>query len=110
MIEIQKGSLEERVLKILFIKYPITVEDLRAELGISQGSLERVIKGFLTRKILSLDILPDKTYIRLLRRDFRFIGRHESQRRPLKHIKHKDRRAKYKPKGKSSEYDDMMYH
>ena len=109
MIEIKKGSLEERILKILFNKYPITLEELREELGVSLGALERVIKGFVTRNIISLDILPDKTYIRLLRRDFRFIGRHESQRRPLKHIKQKDRRAKYKPKGKTDDYDEIMY-
>jgi hypothetical protein len=109
MIEIKKGSLEERVLKILFNRYPITDTELRDELGISKGALERVIKGFAARGIVSLDILPDKTYIRLVRRDFRFIGRHETQRRPLKHIKQKDRRAKYKPKGKKDEYDDIMY-
>ena len=109
MIEIKKGSLEERVLKILFNRYPITEDELRTELGVQKRSIERVIKGFLTRGIVSIDILPDKTYIRLLRRDFRFIGRHESQRRPLKHIKQKDRRAKYKPKGKTDDYDEIMY-
>jgi DNA-binding MarR family transcriptional regulator len=109
MIEIQMGSLEERVLRILLKKYPITIDDLQDELGISKGSLDRVIKGFAVRGIISLDILPDKTYIRLLRRDFRFIGRHESQQRPLKHIRQKDRKAKYKPKGSKNDHDDIMY-
>jgi hypothetical protein len=109
MIEIKKGSLEERILKILFNRYPITVEGLRDELGISKGSMERVIKGFMTRGIIGLDVLPDKSFIRLLRRDFRFIGRHESQRKPLKHIKRRDRAAKYKPKRKKDEYEDVMY-
>jgi DNA-binding transcriptional regulator GbsR (MarR family) len=109
MIEIKKGSLDERILKILLKKYPITMDNLREELGISRSSLERALKGFVSRGIVSLDILPDTTFIRLLRRDFRFIGHHESQRRPLKHIKTKDRAAKLKPKRKNDQYDDMMY-
>jgi DNA-binding MarR family transcriptional regulator len=109
MIEIQKGSLEERILRILLKRYPINIDELREELSISKGSIERVLKGFATRGIVSLDILPDTIYIRLLRRDFRFIGRHESQRRPLKHIRTKDRAAKLKPKRKTDKYDEMMY-
>ncbi len=109
MIEIKKGSLEERVLNILLKKYPITIEELRSELGISKSSMERVIKAFVTRGIITVDVLPDKRFIRLQRRDFRFIGRHESQRKPLKHIKRRDRVAKFKPKKKNDDYDDMMY-
>jgi transcriptional antiterminator len=109
MIEIKKGSLEERVLNILLKKYPITVEDLRSELGVSKRSIERVVKAFITRGIITIDVLPDKEYIRVQRRDFRFIGRHESQRRPLKHIKRRDRATKFKPKKKNDDYNDMMY-
>lgn len=110
MLEIKKGSLQERVLKILLDKYPITVAELREQLGISKGSLERVIKGFVSRGIITLDVLPDSTYIRLQRRDLMFIGRHESQRRPLKHIKQKDRKAKLKKKIKKiNDPYDIMY-
>ena len=109
MIEIKKGSLDERILKVLLNRYPITIDELRDELGVSNVSLERVIKGFVTRGIVSLDVLPDTVYIRLLRRDFQFIGRHETQRRPLKHIKHRDRVAKLKPRRKKDHYDEMMY-
>ena len=110
MIEIKKGSLEERVLKVLIKTYPITVAELKQELNISQGALDRVVKGLVTRGIISLDVLPDKSYILLQRRDLKFIGRHASQRKALKHIKTRDRKAKYKAKGKKDEYDDMMYH
>lgn len=110
MIEIKKGSLEERVLKILFKKYPITVEELQQELQVSKKSVDRVLKGLIARGIITLDILPDKSFILLQRRDFRFIGHHESQRKPLKLIKRRDRKAKYKPKKKKDDYDDMMYH
>ena len=109
MIEIKKGSLEERVLRILLEKYPISVCELRDQLGISKGSVERVIKGFVARGIVTLDELPDKRFIRLQRRDFMFIGRRESQQRPLKHIKRKDRKAKLKKKIQKTDYDGMMY-
>ena len=109
MLEIKKGSLEERVLRILLDKYPITVSDLRKQLGISKSSVDRVIKAFVTRGIITLDVLPDSTFIRLQRRDFMFIGRQESQRRPLKHIKRKDRKARLKKKVKTNDPYDIMY-
>lgn len=109
MIEIKKGSLEERALRILFDKYPITIAELRDELGVSKGAMDRLIKGLQARGIIALDKLPDKSFILLKRRDFRFIGRHESQRRPLKHIKRKDRKEKFKNIQKKGDYDDMMY-
>ena len=112
MLEIKKGSLEERALKILIKKYPITVDELRKELGASKGAIERLIKGFVARGIVKLDVLPDKQFILLQRHDFRFIGHHESQRKPLKLIKRRDRVAKLrgkKRKDKMDEYDAMMY-
>ena len=69
-----------------------------------------MIKGFVARGIVALEVLPDKSFIRLQRRDFRFIGRHESQRRALKVKKRRDRTAKFKPRKKKDDYDDMMYH
>ncbi len=109
MIEIKKGSLDERALKILFKRYPITVAELRKELGISKSAVERLIKGFVARGIIKLDKLPDKEFILLLQHDFRFIGHHESQRKPLKLIKHRDRKAKFKKKKEMDDYDSMMY-
>ena len=109
MIEIKKGSLEERALKILFKKYPITVTELRQELNVSKGAMERLIKGLMVRGIIRLDKFPDKSFILLQRGDFRFIGHHESQRKPLKLVKTRDRKKKYKAKKKEDEYDFMMY-
>jgi len=109
MIEIKKGSLEERALRVLFEKYPITVAELREELNVSKGAVERLVKGLMARGIIKVDKLPDKSFILLQRRDFTFIGRHESQRKALKHIRRKDRKAKLKPKGPSGADDDMMY-
>ena len=109
MIEIKKGSLEERALKILFKKYPITVTELRKELNVSKSAMERLIKGLIARGIIKLDKLPGKDFILLQRRDFRFIGHHESQRKPLKLVKSRDRKKKFKAKKKENEYDFMMY-
>jgi predicted transcriptional regulator len=77
MIEIKSGTLEARVLKAMLKQYPITIDELQAKLGISEHALKRVLKGFLTRGFISFDELPDKTYIRMNRFDFKFIGRKE---------------------------------
>lgn len=109
MMEIKKGSLDERAIKILLDKYPITVSELRQELGISKSAVNRLIKSFIARGIIKLDKLPDKEFILLQKHEFRFIGHHESQRKPLKIIKRRDRKAKYLRKKELDEYDNIMY-
>jgi DNA-binding HxlR family transcriptional regulator len=84
MIEIERGSLEARIIEVLLEVYPITIEELRKELSLSEKMLERGIKRLQVKGIIELEPLPDKVYIRLLRRDFRFIGRKVTQRRPIK--------------------------
>ena len=100
MIEIERGSLEARIIEVLLEVYPITVQELREELSLSEKMLERGLKRLQTRGIIALEPLPDRVYIRLLRRDFHFIGRKVTQRRPLK-------RSGGKKKGK--EYDGFAY-
>ena len=99
-IEIESDSLEARLLRILLKTYPITVSDLKWELKVSSGILERTLKGLQSRGIIELEVLPDKTFVRLLRSDFAFVGRKATQRKRFKH------------KGKKSEkeeYDGMMF-
>jgi predicted ArsR family transcriptional regulator len=84
MIEIEKNTLEAKILEILMEVYPITVQELIKELGISEKIVERGLKKLQAKGIISLDILPDKSYIRLQRRDFHFIGRRETQKKALK--------------------------
>ena len=84
MIEIERGSLEARILEVLLEIYPITTEELRKELALSEKSLERGLKRLQTRGIIILEVLPGKAYIRLIRRDFHFIGRKATQRKPIK--------------------------
>jgi hypothetical protein len=100
MIEVERGTLEARIIEILLEVYPITISDLRDELAISEKSLERGIKGLQSRGIIQLEPLPDKVFIRLLRRDFHFIGRKVTQRKPLK-------RSGKRSKGK--DYDGYAY-
>ena len=101
MIEIITGTIEERIIKILQKKYPITVSDIENKLHLSRNTILRVLKKFQIKGIVRLESLPDKIYVRLLRRDFSFIGKRH-QRKFRKH--HSDLE-----KQKSKDYDGMMY-
>lgn len=101
MIEITTGTLEERIIKLLKKTYPITVEYLKKELNISKEIVLRSLKKFQMKGIVKLEPLPDKTYVRLLRHDFSFIGK----KRQRKFIKHRSGRKKQK----SDEYNGIMY-
>lgn len=101
MIEITIGSLEQRIIKLLQEAYPITTFEIAQKLKISQREIERVLKKFQIKGIVKLDRLPDKTYVRLLRNDFRFVGS-KQQRRTVKHSTgHKQEQT--------ADYDGIMY-
>lgn len=101
MIEIIRGTLEERIIKILQKTYPLTVSDISEEMHISEGLALRELKKLQAKGIIVLEPLPDKTYMRLLRNDFNFIGK-KHQRRFIKH-------SKSKKAQESEEYDGIMY-
>jgi len=101
MIEITTGTLEERIIKLLQKIYPITVDDIKKELNVSKDMVVRSLKKFQMKGIIGLEPLPDKTYVRLLRRDFSFIGK----KRQRKFIKHRTG----KKKQKTEEYNGIMY-
>jgi predicted transcriptional regulator len=100
MIEIIRGTLDEQIIKILQKTYPITVEELKIKLHISKKQIIRVLNKLSVKGILRLEPLPDKTYVRLLRHDFSFIGK-KRQRKFIKHSKSKIQKIK--------DYDGMMY-
>ena len=100
MIEINKDSLEARILKILMVRYPITAKELGTELGVKGSVLKPVLLELKRMRILDFDFLPDKTFIRLLRNDFSFVGIKAEQRRGL---------VKKSIKKKEKEYEGMMY-
>jgi DNA-binding MarR family transcriptional regulator len=101
MIEITTGTLEEGIIKLLQKTYPITVSDIEEKLHVSRSIIMRVLQKFQTKGIIRLEPLPDKIYIRLLRRDFSFIGK----KRQRKFIKHHSGVKKQK----SKDYDGMIY-
>ena len=101
MIEITTGTLEEQIIKCLQKTYPITVEELKEKMHVSRDAIMRILQKFQTKGIVQVEPLPGKTYIRLLRRDFSFIGK----KRQRKFIKHHSTKKHQKPK----EYDGMMY-
>ena len=75
MIEITTGTLQERMIKLLQKTYPITVNDIKNKLNISRIVIERLLQQLQVKGIVKLDALPDKTYVRLLRNDFSFVGK-----------------------------------
>jgi predicted transcriptional regulator len=101
MIEITAGTIEEQIIKFLQKTYPVTISDLEKKIHISRKNIVRVLQKLQVKGIVQLEPLPDKTYIRLLRHDFSFIGK----KRQKKFIKHHSRGKKQE----SKEYDGMMY-
>ncbi len=103
MIEIPVGSIEEQILRILQEVYPITVEELEEELKISRKAIKVALHKLQMKGILQLEPLPDKTYIRLLRRDFKFI----QKKRQYRFIKH--RRYQRNVTQRDDNEDNIMY-
>ena len=101
MIEIVRGTLEERIIKLLQKTYPITVDNITEEMHISKTVAIRELKKLQIKGVLELEPLPNKTFIRLLRNDFSFIGK----KRQRKFIKH----TKSKKVQEPEEYNGMMY-
>ena len=80
MIEVVKGSMEERIIKTLEKEYPITIKDLSRKMGVSERKTKMELIKLQSRGIVELEPLPDKTFIRLIRFDFVFVGRRRQYR------------------------------
>jgi len=102
MIEIDNGSIDAQIIKILQKKYPVTVKEIEDELHQSHGRILRILNQLHVKGIVRLEPLPDKIYVRLLRHDFRFVGK----KRQRKFIKHHRSHQKFKVQ---SDDDDIMY-
>jgi transcriptional antiterminator len=101
MIEITIGSLEEKIIRLLQKKYPITIFELASRLRVSRKKIELVLQKFQIKGIAKLEPLPDKTYVRLLRNDFQFIGPRQ-QRKIMK-------QSTQSKKEDDGDYDGIMY-
>jgi len=65
-MNVKLEPLEARILGILKDWYPITVEELKDELALPSGVLERALKSLMVKGIIQFEPLSDKTFIRLL--------------------------------------------
>jgi len=101
MIEIIIGSIEEQIIKLLQKKYPITTFELASKLRVSRKEIEWVLQKLQVKGIAKLEPLPDKTYVRLLRNDFQFVGS-KQQRKLMK-------RSTKNKKEDDRDYDSIMY-
>ena len=108
MIEITTGTLEERIIKLLQKTYPITVSDLAHTLSVSKIIIIRFLQKFQAKGIVLLEPLPNKTYIRLLRNDFRFIGK-KRQKKFIKHRSKKQKHGSSKQNQASTDSEEIMY-
>jgi len=101
MIEITTDTLEERIIKLLQKTYPITIADIERNLHVSRKQIEWMLQKFQVKGIVRLEPLPDKTYVRLLRTDFLFIGK--KQPKTTEQEDHEEKTEK------KVDYDSMMY-
>ena len=65
-MKVTVDALQARIIAILKDWYPITVEELRDELSLPSGVLERSLKALMVKGVIALEPLSDKTFIRLL--------------------------------------------
>jgi predicted ArsR family transcriptional regulator len=101
MIDITTGTLEEKIIKVIQEEYPLTIADLSDRIHVSRRKLRFELLKLHSKGIIELEPLPDKTYIRLLRSDIRFVGRQHQE------TFIKRRQSKYKSTDDSP--DDTMY-
>jgi DNA-binding MarR family transcriptional regulator len=62
---IKKDSIEEQILRILRTRYPVTVEEIKRELKLHPERIDRALRTLIDSGYIELDILPDKTFVRL---------------------------------------------
>ncbi len=81
---VQIDRLEARIIDILKMWYPITVEELRDELSLRKDVLDRTLKSLVVKGVIVLEPLSDKVYIRLLNPEIE-VEVKGRKRAPLKH-------------------------
>lgn len=101
MIEIKKGSLEERILKILMNRYPVKLSELQTDLRIKESTIKNSLNKLCRKGIIELEVLPGETFIRIIRSDLSFHGVNPVQKRGIIRKKTKNREVE--------EYEGMMY-
>ena len=101
VLEVLEDTLESRIIHLLLEMYPATTEDIERELKVKRALVDRTLRGMVSRGIVEVEPLPGRTFVRLLRYDFAFVGRKVSQRKRVKHHGKKPDKPK--------EYDGPMF-
>lgn len=110
MVQVSSTSVEARLLRVLLDRYPIDDVELSERTGLSLEEVRRVLAAMESRGWIMLEKLPDRTFIRMRRFDFTFLGRNETQRKAVKHKSRDRKRRKIKEKLLKDPHDDeMMY-
>jgi len=97
-MKVKVDALQARIIAILKDWYPITVAELKDELSLPSGVLERALKGLMVKGVIQLEPLSDKTYVRLL------VPEIELEKEVRGHKK-----AIPKPGQKGRDKNDIMY-
>ncbi len=100
-MRLKAGTLEEKIVNVLRKRYPITIKELASELNERLDKVKRSLSKLARAGIVSLEPLPEKTYVRLARGDIGFVGIDNKQKRALKH--------KGGKKKKKEEEDEVDY-
>jgi len=93
MPTIMKNSLQGRILTLILERYPITVEEVARELGERLPAVRMEFHKMQKSGWVALEPLKESTFVRVLRRDFGFVGTNPSQRRRVKHRTGRARRG-----------------
>ncbi len=109
MVQVKANSIDAKVLRVLLERYPIDIGEVAAEVNLPIRSVERTIKAMEQRGWVQLEVLSDKTFIRMRRFDFTFIGRDDTQRKAVKHKKKSKKKSKAKETLLRDDHDDIMY-
>ena len=105
-ITIKTGSEEEKVVRFILKKYPITNMEIARTLGIKLDRVNLILMKLEKRGVVQLEVLPDVWYVRLLTTNLRFVGSNPTQKKRLKHKKGKKKKKLMK---KRDNYEGMMY-
>lgn len=109
MVQIDAGSKEAKIIRVLLERYPVDVSEVAKGTGIPEPEVRRLLIGMEGRGWLTLEVLPDRTFVRLSRMDFTFLGRVETQKRAIKHKHRRKEKEAIRAKVLRDEHDDMMY-
>ena len=82
MRQVNKDKAEAKILKALAENYPITLDDLRRI--VKDRQFDEALKYMIKSRILELDMLPDKAYVRFGPESVGFVGVKADQKLKIK--------------------------